>query len=90
MARGVFLFFGMKDVRSLDIVKAITRTFQMPFVSPSLSRITSRAGSSYELHMKPSQTEAIFDVIGYHGWTKVHYLYDSDEGNLCVCVLNYM
>ncbi|XP_052245576.1 glutamate receptor 2-like [Dreissena polymorpha] len=80
MADGVFLFFGVKDTKSLDIVQSFTRTFHMPYLSPSTSVWTEKSAAGFEVHMKPDYTFAIIDMILYFGWTKIHYVYDSDEG----------
>lgn len=80
MAAGVFLFFGVKDMTSLDIVQSFTRTFHMPYLSPSASMWTSKSASGFEVHMKPDYSQAIIDMILYFQWTKIHYVYDSDEG----------
>ncbi|KAL5012642.1 hypothetical protein ScPMuIL_011193 [Solemya velum] len=81
MYEGVVVFLGKKDVKSLDIIQSFTRTFHMPYLSPSLSEDTAQHGNdSFEIHMKPPHTQAIIDIIRHFGWTRVHYLYDSDEG----------
>lgn len=83
MADGVFLFFGVKDMKSLDIAQSITKTFHMPYLSPSTSMWTPKSENGFEVHMKPDFSYAIVDMILYFEWTKIHYVYDSDEGNLC-------
>ncbi|KAL5012952.1 hypothetical protein ScPMuIL_011503 [Solemya velum] len=81
MFDGVFVFLGKKDVRSLDIIHSFTKTFHMPYLSHSLSSDTAQDGDgNFEIHMKPPYTQAIIDVIRHFKWTRVHYLYDSDEG----------
>lgn len=80
MENGVFLFYGVTKVASIDIVQAITRTFHMPYISPSTTLRTAMTGSGFEVHMKPAYAEAIVDMILHFEWTKVHYVYDSDEG----------
>lgn len=80
MKNGVFLFFGMKHTASLDIVQSITRTFHMPYLSQTTSMWTDKSPSGYEIHMKPDYAFAIVDMILYYEWTKIHYVYDSDEG----------
>lgn len=92
MADGVFLFFGVKDTKSLDIVRSFTRTFHMPYMSPSTPVWTDNMDSGFEVHMKPDFTLAIIDMILYFEWSgKIHYVYDSDEGkyNTCFYVLVY-
>ncbi|XP_052792191.1 glutamate receptor 2-like [Mya arenaria] len=80
MAYGVFLFFGVKDTASLDIVQSFTRTFHMPFLSPSTAMWTDKSAAGFEIHMKPDYSFAIIDMILYFEWKKIHYVYDSDEG----------
>ncbi|XP_033743043.1 glutamate receptor 2-like [Pecten maximus] len=80
MSSGVFLFYGMKDINSIDIVESYTRRFHMPYISPSLSSVVTRYGAPFQLHMKPSYTMAIVDMIRFYKWKSVHFLYDSDEG----------
>ena len=80
MAEGVFLFYGVKDMTSLDIVQSFTRTFHMPFLSPSTPSSTIKPGPTFEIHMKPEFAYAIIDMILHFEWRKIHYLYDSDEG----------
>ncbi|GFN90016.1 glutamate receptor 10 [Plakobranchus ocellatus] len=81
MSHGVFAILGQKSVLSADIVHSVTSTFQMPYITPSLTPSSTRsADSSYELHMRPDHTRALIDVIEYLGWKYVHFLYDSDEG----------
>ena len=82
MAEGVFLFYGVKDMTSLDIVQSFTRTFHMPFLSPSTPSSTIKPGPTFEIHMKPEFAYAIIDMILHFEWRKIHYLYDSDEGKL--------
>ena len=80
MGKGVFAIIGQKEMKSSDIVRSFTTTFQMPFITPSLSRIAVGNDSTFELHMRPDYTYAITDVIEYLGWGQVHFLYDSNEG----------
>ncbi|KAL4229867.1 Glutamate receptor 2 [Mactra antiquata] len=81
MSDGVFLFFGVKDTKSLDIVKSFTRTFRMPYMSPSTPVWTDNADTGFEIYVKPDYTYAIIDMILHFEWTgKIHYVYDSDEG----------
>ncbi|XP_041358488.1 glutamate receptor-like isoform X2 [Gigantopelta aegis] len=82
MSLGVFAILGQKEIISSDIVQSFTNTFHMPFVTTSLSHITARRNSGYELHLRPDYTSALIDVIEYLRWDHVHFLYDSDEGLL--------
>ncbi|XP_067664022.1 glutamate receptor 2-like isoform X1 [Haliotis asinina] len=82
MSDGVFAILGQKEMTSTDIVKSFSKTFHMPFITPSLSRIAVSEESIFELHMRPDYTYALTDVIQYLNWRQVHFLYDSDEGLL--------
>ncbi|XP_050416819.1 glutamate receptor [Patella vulgata] len=80
MSEGVFAIIGQKTTQSSDIVQAFTSTFHMPYLTPSLSRDTSRKHSMFEIHLKPDFTEALIELIRFLQWDHVHFLYDSDEG----------
>uniref|UniRef100_A0A2C9JM66 Glutamate receptor n=1 Tax=Biomphalaria glabrata TaxID=6526 RepID=A0A2C9JM66_BIOGL len=81
MTQGVFAILGQKSYQSADIVKSLTSTFRMPFITPSLAQSSVLGGSSsYELHLRPDHTAAVIDVIEHLHWKEVHFLYDSDEG----------
>ncbi|KAH9514029.1 hypothetical protein Btru_032031 [Bulinus truncatus] len=81
MTQGVFAILGQKSYHSADIVNALTSTFQMPFITPSLSQSSVQGGSSsFEVHLRPDHTAAVMDVIEHLDWRDIHFLYDSDEG----------
>jgi len=40
----------------------------------------SRTSRGYTIYMSPVYGQAVFDVIRYQYWTRVQYIYDSDEG----------
>ncbi|BFZ24114.1 hypothetical protein BsWGS_27153 [Bradybaena similaris] len=81
MSQGVFAILGQKSIQSADIVKSLTSTFHMPYITPSLSPSSLRdEPSSYEIHLRPDLTAAIVDVIEILGWRHVFFMYDSDEG----------
>ena len=81
MSSGVFAIMGQKSFRTTDIVRSLTNTFNMPFVSPSLSRSTSNVPqSSYQLQLRPDVTNAIISIVRHFNWKIVHYIYDSDDG----------
>ena len=79
MAKGVFLFFGVKDLQSVDIVESYTNKFHVPFISPTLHTVKD-PGSSYQVHMTPRYTQAIIHMIKYYGRKVAYYVYDSHEG----------
>ncbi|KAK3099876.1 hypothetical protein FSP39_011081, partial [Pinctada imbricata] len=79
MSIGVFLFFGVKDAMTVDIVESFTNKFHIPLVSPSLTKVKNVA-SSFQIHMKPSYTRAIIDMVKHYKWKVLYYVYDSNEG----------
>lgn len=84
MEGGVFAVFGMKNISSLNVVQSLTRKFHMPYLSPSLSKVSAEDGSEFELHMKPSYTDAMIHLIMSYGWTSIYYIYDSDTGRIII------
>ena len=80
MSTGVFALVGSLQFESSSIIQAYSGTFQMPYVSHSQSDYSSHAGSGYQLHMKPSNTKALVDMIIQFGWRNFHYVYDSEDG----------
>ncbi|KAL8581029.1 hypothetical protein ACOMHN_048063 [Nucella lapillus] len=82
MSSGVFAILGQKDIATTDIVRSVTSTFHMPYITPSPAPPRRRKALSYELHVRPDNTGAIVDVIRHFKWRHIHYLYDSDEGLL--------
>ncbi|KAK3606415.1 hypothetical protein CHS0354_042068 [Potamilus streckersoni] len=80
MKSGVFLFYGVTDIRSRNIIRDFTRTFHMPYLSPSTAPLEIKPQQNFEIHMKPDYSLAIIDMIEYFGWPRMHYLYDSDDG----------
>ncbi|XP_076467659.1 glutamate receptor 3-like [Babylonia areolata] len=82
MSSGVFAILGQKDIATTDMVRSVTTTFHMPYITPSPAPPRRRKALSYELHVRPDNTGAIVDVIRHFRWRHIHYLYDSDEGLL--------
>ena len=80
MSTGVFAILGQKDIATTNIVRSVTSTFHMPYVTPSPVPPRLLNTLSYELHVRPDNTAAIVDVIRHFQWRQIHYMYDSDEG----------
>ncbi|KAK3606318.1 hypothetical protein CHS0354_041952 [Potamilus streckersoni] len=80
MSTGVFILFGTQKFQSCDIVQAFTHTFQVPYVSPSLSDVCGKKLSDFRLHLKPRHSKALADTIRHFRWKMFHYVYDSEEG----------
>ncbi|KAH3842121.1 hypothetical protein DPMN_115609, partial [Dreissena polymorpha] len=80
MEKGVFMLFGGRKFESSSIIEAYSQTFHVPYVSPSFADNVQRHLSTFQLHMKPSHTKALVDLIIHFGWRNYHYVYDSEEG----------
>ena len=81
MQNGIFLLFGAHRMATLPTVKSYTETFHMPFVTPGVA-IKSHKELGYEIYMRPQYSKALFDIIRHYGWESVHYVFDTEEGNL--------
>ena len=67
----------------MDTIKtylSYTNTFHVPYVTTSMPVNVTGQNNSNMFYMRPLYAQAIIDVIKYHGWTKVFYLFDSEEG----------
>ena len=82
MSNGVFMLFGARRFESSNIVQSYTQTFHIPYVSPSYADNEPRNNHTYQLHMKPSHTRALVDLIRHYRWKNFHYVYDSEEGTV--------
>ena len=83
------MLVGTRKFGSNDIVQSYTQTFHVPYVSASLSDVQAHTGPGYQLHMKPSHTQALVDIIIHFGWRNFHYVYDSEEGKTTVKILKF-
>lgn len=88
MSHGVFSLFGVTKSGSVNAAQSISQALHMPFITPSLARGTADDEYQYEINMYPSYIEAIIDIINYHKWGKVYYVYDSDDGEF-LCIVEY-
>lgn len=52
----------------------------MPLVHPGFSQVSNIRPSLYGVYVRPPYLSAINDVIRFHDWKGVIYLYDSDDG----------
>lgn len=53
---------------------------QMPLVHPGFSQVSNIRSFAYGVYVRPPYLSAINDVIRFHDWKDVIYLYDSDDG----------
>ena len=80
MSSGMFVLFGTHDMRTVNTVRSYTNTFHMPYVTPSMPVNDTGQNNGYMLYMRPFYTQAIIDIIKHYRWTKVFYLFDSEDG----------
>ena len=80
MSSGMFLLFGMHDMNTINLVRSYTNIFHMPYVTPSIPVNVTGQNNGYMLYMRPLYTQAIIDIIKYHGWNRVFYIFDSEDG----------
>lgn len=81
MAKGIFALFGVTNVTSLSTVKSYCNTFHMPYVTPS-APVNDSDEPGFLLKMRPSYDRAMIDIIKHHRWTRIYYIYDTQEGKL--------
>ncbi|XP_050415391.1 glutamate receptor isoform X2 [Patella vulgata] len=80
MAGGIFAFYGKTDTKSFSIIQSFSNAFRMPYITFSLCGTADQREKPYVVFIKPSYTDAITDIIKTFGWTRMDYIYDSDEG----------
>ncbi|KAK7495312.1 hypothetical protein BaRGS_00013494 [Batillaria attramentaria] len=79
LARGDLAIFGVSNASSMPTIQSYTNTFKVPFVTFSMAQNTS-SNTSYQIYMRPIYVNALVDLIFYYGWSKLYYIYESDEG----------
>ncbi|GAB6033164.1 hypothetical protein CHUAL_012772 [Chamberlinius hualienensis] len=92
-SRGVFTLIGSTNSESFDTLQSYSNAFHMPYVTPSIPEKVSEPSSAsmtFALGMKPNYMKAVNDTITFYGWTKLIYLYDSDDGLLRLQQLFHM
>lgn len=57
-----------------------TRAFKLPFIVPTLTRESSSPKDSYVVSICPSFIDVVIDFIKYFEWSRIFYLYDTDDG----------
>ncbi|CAH0545662.1 unnamed protein product [Brassicogethes aeneus] len=84
-SRGVYSMLGAVSPDSFDTLHSYSNTFQMPFVTPWFPEKVLAPSSGfmdYAVSMRPEYHQAIIDTVRYYGWTRIIYLYDSNDGLL--------
>ena len=91
MDKGIFLLFGITNKFRLGAIQDFTETFRMPFLTPSVAtREITEATPGYMIHMRPVYNHAMVAVMRHYKWMKVHYIYDTEEGEMRGAVANVM
>lgn len=80
MEKGVFMMLGERRFESSSIIEAYTQTFHMPYLSLSFADNVVRSLPTFQIHLRPSHTQALVDVITHFSWRSFHYVYDTEEG----------
>lgn len=89
-SRGVFSMLGAVSPDSFDTLHSYSNTFQMPFVTPWFPEKVLAPSSGfldYAISMRPEYHQAIIDTVKYYGWTRIVYLYDSNDGKLNIKIV---
>jgi len=81
MEAGIIMMFGSRAFESSSIIEAYSQTFHVPYISHSFGDHVAKDPWSFQIHMRPSHTQALVDVIEHFKWRNFYYVYDSDEGN---------
>lgn len=80
MDTGIFMIFGGRRFESSSVIESYTQKFHMPYISPSFADNVVPHLPTFQLHMRPSHTQALVDVIMHFSWRNFHYVYDSEDG----------
>ena len=82
---GVFALFGTHSVATHDVISSYVSKLHMPYVTSSMAVPGDVDG--YRVYMRPYYTNALLDLIRHHGWTKVHYVYNNDDGESSILTI---
>ena len=83
MSKGIFALFSVADRSALSTIDSFGRTFNLPYISYDEPSINS-AASNYSIYMKPLYHTAIIDILLHYQWTRLIYLYDTEQGRLII------
>ncbi|XP_052791388.1 glutamate receptor-like isoform X2 [Mya arenaria] len=77
--KGVYGIIGVSNASALPTIQSYSNTFKVPFISLSMTQNTSNSGH-FQLYMRPVYINGLLDVIIEYSWTRILYIYDTDEG----------
>ncbi len=88
MKSGVFAFYGKMNRVTIPSLESYIGTFHMPYVTPSASAnhslspgdVANAPTPSFTIKVRPLYDRAIVDLIEEYRWKRIHYLYDTSEG----------
>ena len=80
MAKGVFLLSGTHNTLTLNDIRSYTSVFHVPFITSGQPVNITGQEDQYVTYMQPYMADAIVDTMKYFNWARVHYLYDSNDG----------
>ena len=80
MSKGIFAFYGVSNMTTLNTLSSYTNTFRMPYVTPDLPINITTEQQAFILRMQPTYGRAMRDVVKHFHWTRVYYIYDVDDG----------
>ena len=86
LKKGVYGIIGISNTSALATIQSYSNTFKVPFIALNMAQNSSNHGP-FQIFMKPMYINGLLDVIVKYGWTKLLYLYDTDEGMYIVFTL---
>ncbi|XP_069128791.1 glutamate receptor 4-like [Argopecten irradians] len=75
----VFALVCMSNIHSYDVIQAYSQALEVPVIVPSSPKSYHKDKFTYEIKMNPSIVPAMAEYIRNGGWTKVFYLFNSDD-----------
>ncbi|XP_046575056.1 glutamate receptor 1-like [Haliotis rubra] len=78
--RGVFILFGASSAASYNTIQSYSQALKIPYFLFTPTRNEPGDGYAYDISISPSYTSAVIDIIKFYGWSKIYFLFDSDDG----------
>ncbi|OWF38062.1 Glutamate receptor 4 [Mizuhopecten yessoensis] len=75
----VFALVCMSNIHSYEVIQAYSQALEVPVIVPSSPKSYNTDRFNYEIKMNPSIVPAMAEYIRNGGWTKVFYLFNSDD-----------
>ncbi len=92
MKRGVLAIFGSMNSETANTLITFTNAYHLPFLTWSYPIYTAsmndqQESHNYQLYTHPDISAVLIATIKYYKWNKVFYLYNHDDGNLILSLL---